>query len=882
MNRAIAREIVGCLLAPSASVQQLARLAGMGRRDWEHALEWLDHSGIALLFWNRLKEVGEENRIPPETGERLESNLADHRVRVAAMTGEFDSINRCLEGAGVPYAALKGFALIPQYCPDIFLRTTYDYDYLVARDSVSRAERALKAAGYLRKERTEGHPIVYFHNTRRPRSPLSRNDLYSGAFPRTIELHYLFWDSRPVKIPLNLPGNPLAQLELRHLSPLANPPGQPSGQPTHFYALPEEDELIFQALHVFRHILHNWCRLCSLLDIAYFLDHRALDAAFWDRFCERLKQSRPLSEMVGVVFLLAARLFGATIPAPVSSQVVLRLPSPLALWVDRYGLDSALNNFSGNKFGLFLHREFIQEAATWRAIQRSHLFPIHRPNQAVHTPNSTLRSHLAAGWKQWFYVAQRLKHHVVATLRYGLESPRWERAYAHAAADCRSAFAGNIQHGAARQRILFLEQQSWRSGAERVLDEALRALEPEFLPLVAFPDEGPFAAELRRRGVETLYFPLGRYRSGRKSIYDIASFPLRSLHCAFQLSRIIRARKVKLVYINSPRCLVAGVLAAQFTGRPSLFHLHMTMTRGADLLVARWASSRLTKIVACSKTAASSLAKSKPSLEGSIQVIYNPVRKPRFPAPSTPLSAALAALLRSSKQPVVGVVGRINPQKGQHILLEAARELVLRGWEIQIVFVGAPDKSSHEDLAYTRFLQSRIRDLGLEKRVHWSGYLEDPNPIYAILDALVIPSTFNEGLPLVALEALQWGVPVIGSRVGGIPEVIQDGVNGLLTKPGDAGALAKCIERWLENAEFRAALQTGARKSIGAAFSVDTFRREIRNALFELIPAADGAGFQAVSAAEAECASRVPLAATSMSEPLTRRVSQAPKHQVGG
>src|SRR5579863_4422456 len=101
-----------------------------------------------------------------------------------------------------------------------------------------------------------------------------------------------------------------------------------------------------------------------------------------------------------------------------------------------------------------------------------------------------------------------------------------------------------------RPAILFLEQQSWRSGAERVLEEVLRAAEEEFHPIVAFPEEGPFVAELGRRNIETVFYPLGRFRAGPKSLADMLVFPLRSLRCALWLAKFIRKRNVGLVYIN--------------------------------------------------------------------------------------------------------------------------------------------------------------------------------------------------------------------------------------------------------------------------------------------------------------------------------------------
>lgn len=428
MDPVLASAFISCLRISDPAVADLGRLAA-SRYQWDRTLEWLDHSGITLSIWQRLKDQENISVIPPEVGQRLERNLAEHRLRVEEMVAEFDAINQCWEEAGIKYAALKGLALIHNYCPDIFLRTTYDYDYLLARDSIAVADAVLGTAGYIRKEDPNEHPIVYFHQTRRPRSPLSRDDLYSAAFPRTVELHYLFWDPEELKIPLDIPRDPMAQLKLRKLRLPANPQGSSGPENSvHFYALAEEDELLFQVLHAFRHILQDWCRLCSLFDIAYFLDHRAQDKGFWDRFLGLLQPSRELSEIVGVVFMLAAGVFGAPIPARVADRTTGCLRRPLVSWVERYGMNSALQNFSDNKFSLFLHHEFVHDAAAWRRILRSRLFPMHRPNQAVQASSSAIRSRLTAGWRQRRYVAYRLKHHLMAILHYGLESPRWNRA----------------------------------------------------------------------------------------------------------------------------------------------------------------------------------------------------------------------------------------------------------------------------------------------------------------------------------------------------------------------------------------------------------------------------------------------------------------------
>ena len=201
---------------------------------------------------------------------------------------------------------------------------------------------------------------------------------------------------------------------------------------------------------------------------------------------------------------------------------------------------------------------------------------------------------------------------------------------------------------------------------------------------------GPFVAEIRRRGIETFLYPLGRYRSGRKSVADMASLPLRSMYCALLLAHIIRRRNIRLVYINGPRCLIAGALAARLAGIPSVFHLHLTMTRKADIFVAARAAKYVDRIVACSKTAAAALLACHPELNGTLQVIYNPVRRSVVRAPCSLQTDPFEAHESNARDLVVGVVGRITPQKGHHVVLEAAAELARRGRNIRIVFVGTP------------------------------------------------------------------------------------------------------------------------------------------------------------------------------------------------
>src|SRR5207249_10969440 len=112
LNRTLAAEIVHSLQLPGLPPPDPSRLASFKTDDWERSFEWLQLSGLALLFWDRLKRSGAENILPRHVGARLARNAANNQVRVGEMWREFVSINERLESAGVSYAALKGFPLV--------------------------------------------------------------------------------------------------------------------------------------------------------------------------------------------------------------------------------------------------------------------------------------------------------------------------------------------------------------------------------------------------------------------------------------------------------------------------------------------------------------------------------------------------------------------------------------------------------------------------------------------------------------------------------------------------------------------------------------------------------------------------------------------------
>jgi glycosyltransferase involved in cell wall biosynthesis len=155
---------------------------------------------------------------------------------------------------------------------------------------------------------------------------------------------------------------------------------------------------------------------------------------------------------------------------------------------------------------------------------------------------------------------------------------------------------------------------------------------------------------------------------------------------------------------------------------------------------------------------------------------------------------------------VISVVGRLSPEKGQDVFLEACHFARHKDAQFVAVFVGEGPWESD--------LRTKASALGLESRVRFVGHCGDVAPVYAASDMIVIPSR-SEGLPNVLLEAMAFGKAVVATCVGGIPEVLSDRINGLVVPPEDPVRLADAMVGLLADRQLRCALGERARVDAG-------------------------------------------------------------------
>jgi glycosyltransferase involved in cell wall biosynthesis len=174
---------------------------------------------------------------------------------------------------------------------------------------------------------------------------------------------------------------------------------------------------------------------------------------------------------------------------------------------------------------------------------------------------------------------------------------------------------------------------------------------------------------------------------------------------------------------------------------------------------------------------------------------------------------------------VIGVVGRLNPEKGQMMFLRAMREVAVVCPEAMALIVG--DGQDRE------LLERYSREHELEDRVIFTGYRHNVADYYRILDLLVLPS-LSEGLPNTVLEAMACGVPVLATRVGGVPEIIDES-NGVTVAPNDPTALAEQMVELLRDDARRRTIGVNGRNSLYPRFAPDRRAREILDLYHEVL-----------------------------------------------
>lgn len=348
-------------------------------------------------------------------------------------------------------------------------------------------------------------------------------------------------------------------------------------------------------------------------------------------------------------------------------------------------------------------------------------------------------------------------------------------------------------------RVMHVINGEHYSGAERVQDLLGRHL-PGFGYEAAFACVKPDKFADRRQDQDS-------------PVYELPMASRFDWRVARKLSQIIRAEGFALVHAHTPRSALVGRLAAWLAKVPMIYHVHSPTSHDTTVgwrnRLNDWTERASLYKTAALITVSHSLGRHM-RLRGycpeSVFVVPNGV----------PASTQLRDAAPPSETWHIGTVALFRPRKGLEVLLESIALMKERGVSLRLRAVGP-----FETPEYEAEIHRHVERLGLREEIEWVGFTQDVAGELTRMDLFVLPSLFGEGLPMVVLEAMAAGVPVVGTRVEGVPEAIDDGVNGVIAAPGDAEDLARSIMRVVTGESNWCKLRERAIKTHAEQFSAE-------------------------------------------------------------
>ena len=344
--------------------------------------------------------------------------------------------------------------------------------------------------------------------------------------------------------------------------------------------------------------------------------------------------------------------------------------------------------------------------------------------------------------------------------------------------------------------VVYLDHTAKWSGGEIALLRTVTALDRARVePVVVLAAEGPFADRLREAHIETHILPLSeRVREVRKetlggvgALVRQASGAIALWSYAGKVAQFARGRGAKILHCNSLKSDIYGAVAGRMARIPVLWHVRDHIDPGylpgpAVKLFRALARTLPAFVVTNSDSTTEKLFPSGADARH-CRAVHDGLADDELTAPQPPVYTEWR-----SDPPRVGMVGRLVQWKGQHVFLDAAKRLTEAGTEAQYVLIGAP-LFGEED--YEAALKQQAASLG--NRVEFTGFRTDIPELLRGLDILVHASVTPEPFGQVVIEGMAEGLPVVASNGGGVQEIVQDGVNGLLTPMGNAEALAASL-----------------------------------------------------------------------------------------
>jgi glycosyltransferase involved in cell wall biosynthesis len=376
--------------------------------------------------------------------------------------------------------------------------------------------------------------------------------------------------------------------------------------------------------------------------------------------------------------------------------------------------------------------------------------------------------------------------------------------------------------------VLYINEVSWVGGAEgAMLDLVSNLGASRFRPVAVCPSEGEFPRLLRAREIPTYIVPFYGLR---------ARNPFRYLETIARLCALARKHRVRLIHVNQQYFSNYGVVLARLCRLPVVVHLRGVETDECLSRLAPW-MARANRIVCVSEAVRSRLLdyaavhlgrRRADRLARTAVVVHDGLRPAEQPADRAEARQELGI---PADAWAVGIVGQVVPEKGLREFVDAAQMVLRQKAGVRFVVIGADtatDRNFADEMA-------RYADhLGVAGSFTFTGFRTDAAQLLSALDVSVLAS-WQDAFPRVVLESLAAGVPVVATRVGGVPEIIEDGASGLLVAPRNAEALAEGMLRVLNMSRDDYLRMADEARTRASHFSIEAHVDRIQKLYDELV-----------------------------------------------
>jgi glycosyltransferase involved in cell wall biosynthesis len=274
------------------------------------------------------------------------------------------------------------------------------------------------------------------------------------------------------------------------------------------------------------------------------------------------------------------------------------------------------------------------------------------------------------------------------------------------------------------------------------------------------------------------------------------------------LLKLVREEHFNILHLHGYGAATFGRICGLLKNVPAIVHEHMFdknipfYQRIADKILSRFTTSS----IAVSESVKTFLVQYRSVPSEKVHVIYNGVPLAGIGSKTSPETTWHKYFNIPQSHKVVAIVGRLNFIKGHKFFLEAAKIIFAQFQDVTFLIVGDGELMSS--------LKDQCNSLGINRHVRFAGHCEDVSSILEEVDIKVI-SSLSEGVPLTLFEAMAAGCAIVSTNVGGIPEVIEDGVTGFLVPAENPKALAEKITLLLKNHKILQAMAMNAKEASG-------------------------------------------------------------------